>query len=213
MAYTDATVCFRKTAAFVTDPSLATHAIEGNAAAGDAEQYPVTRALSGSADDATFGNNEASVSDILSRDRNSGNDARLAGFWFNGGLNPADIRLDLPASGQWVVHVGLGESTYARANMQLKIFDNATELITIAGSTTSANSFLDATAAQYTQATFFANEVGVSLTFATTIMKLRIGDGTNACYLAFVRVVQGATAAVGARIPIAGAISARSDLA
>lgn len=191
MAWTDAGLNFRKSSTFVANTTLTTHAIDvlDTGGSGDTELYPVSRTLQGSAEQMTFGNNTASVSNITCRDRNSGNDARLAGFWQNVAAQ-ADIRIDLASGpGTYRLHIARGEANYARSNMYLQILDNTTLLDTLDHSTTSANKFVDATGAEFTQLTFFANETAKSYTFATSTLILRLGDNASkVCYIAHIRI-------------------------
>jgi len=157
-------VNFRATAGFVTDPANYTYEISTN------PNYPTT---------SPQGNNIGwTVTNGTTRDRNAGNDPRLAGL---GGGGSADIyEIDLPSAGSYTISLAMGDANYGGSNNKAEVFDDSSSLgVLFSGASTIANSFLDATGVLRTAANWPSQNVGVSKTFSTTKCKIRIGDGVN----------------------------------
>jgi hypothetical protein len=134
------------------------------------------------------------------RDRVAGNDRRLAGSnqVVNNGTQIA-FRVDLPAAGTYQIHLALGDAGSAQSDEYLQIKDNTTVLMTIdkRGAGTAIQQFYDATGALLTNTTWPTSEAPVTLTFASTILRVVIGTPTaagNSSSLAHLRIVQGAGA-------------------
>lgn len=161
---------FRDTLAYVTDG--ANEDMENNSG-GQSENYPWTTAQ---------GNNvgwETVDSNYEQRDRNSGNDRRLAGLGRNintvGGLN-VDYRIDLPAPGNYKVGLASGDASYAHDTL-VDLYDTNSSLGSLAtGSTSGANQFKDATNTEYSAANWVTNQTLVTKTFSTTILRVRLLD-------------------------------------
>lgn len=178
----DLGINFRSTSTYVTDGTNETYCL--------GDTYPVTRG------GATFG--YSAGHEGVGRDRNSGNDRRLAGtnFWPNNGTQ-GQFRLDLPnGAGTYTVHLALGDASYAQGYQYLKITDGngGSTLLTIDDTNgTSANNFDDAGGTNYTAANWPGSEAGVSLTFSGSVLWLLLGSPTaqaNQSTLAHLRVVQ-----------------------
>lgn len=174
---------FRSTLGYVTDGAneFAEYSTGGN--------YPTTSAQ---------GNNvgwEAGSGTVAIRNRNSGNDRRLAGCNFN--TTTSDYRIDLPSTGDKVIRVAFGDANYSRSNQKCEIFDTSSSLGTLfsAASTGAANSFLDAGGTARTAAAWPGSNTSATKTFTTTICRFRVGDGSNDWYVAHVYVEDGAAAA------------------
>lgn len=118
------------------------------------------------------------------RDRSAANDPRLAGIMFT--TSTSTYRIDLPSTGTYSIQVALGDQAYSRANQKLEIFDNVTSKLVLSGATGAANSFIAADNSVYTHANWVtANTVDgggtaqVNVTFASTIARFTLGDGSN----------------------------------
>ncbi len=151
---------FRQTSGYVTDGATDTYVLPTDA-------YPVTR------NGVTFGWNAG----VNSADRNASNDARLAGIHFNSG-GGYEFRVDLPATGDYVVHLGVGDDSGGGTGSQtVDVKDNATTKFSLTSRTYStAHQFYDAGDNARTNVTWPGSEVGVTATFASTTFKLAIGS-------------------------------------
>jgi hypothetical protein len=159
---------FRATTGFVTDGANSTYVIIS-----PLDTYPQTR------NGITFG--YTATVGLDSRDRASGNIPELAGIHFvaNGGTGPSTFRVDLPNTGGWDVRLGCGDASGVQT-IKLEVRDNATAFITISDVTTSgANTFLDATGVERTNANWSANNVAVNRNFVSTILNLLIQEPTT----------------------------------
>ncbi len=179
-------VDFRDTAAFVTDPNASYTAIDGSSFA-----YPIS-----------FGGTtigwESGFVGGNSRDRDAtAYGVRLAGINFTLGAL-ATFRIDLPAPGDYSVQLAVGDEN-GEAFIRAQIFDDVTLLANINGSTLPDAGWIDAnnttfsssqppTVAAANWAT--ANPVNGggtgarTLTFASTIARITIGDGLTPTGLA-----------------------------
>lgn len=152
---------FRATSGYVTDPADHTYEISITA------NYPRTTAQ---------GNNVGweTVSD--SRNRSTSPDARLAGIHRTTGTTVTTYRIDLPATGDYKIRLAAGDYSYS-AGIKVEIFDTTTSLGIIADtSTTASQRFRDATDAEHTAANWPANNASVTKTFASTILRAKVGD-------------------------------------
>ncbi len=161
----DIGVNFRSTSGYVTDGANETYCL------GDI--YPTTRG------GVTFGWISGHATGV-NRDRNSGNDRRLAGFNGTGNSGTqAQFQLDLPASGSWTIHLALGDASYAQGYEYVRIKDGSggSALLTIDDTDgTSANHFDDAGGNDRTAAAWPGSEVGVSVTFSGSTLWLLLGS-------------------------------------
>lgn len=161
----------RANAAFVTDLAPNTYLLGGTSG----DNYPVTR------NGITFGWDVDGATFTQGRDRDSGIDVRFAGTVFSVDVaTPAPVRIDLPSSGGWTIRVALGDATYARTNLHLSLKDDNTEFATVVGDTSGANQYIDATAVNRTSpADWVSNNVALSHTFTSTILRLVLGNGST----------------------------------
>ena len=109
------------------------------------------------------------------RDRSAANDTRLAGVAFINQTIAADVdfRVTLPSAGTYTVHLAMGDATTATTST-VQILDDTTVKLTIGPHATTANQFYDAAATLLTNTTWPVSEVGVPITFATTVFRLRL---------------------------------------
>lgn len=189
---------FRVTSGFVTDGTGDTYEIN------DTLDYPRTTPQGVAV------GWEQSISS--GRDRNSGIDARLAGLALsssstNGGVQ--NFRIDLDASGSHDITVAAGDGSYT-THVKVELFDGTTSLgvLVPAGSTSAGNKFFDATGTEYSAAAWPGSNTAVTKTFAGTICRFRVGDGTNSCAIAHVAVTTAASASGSATGTATGVASA-----
>lgn len=155
---------FRATSGYVADSAGETYCI------GDI--YPTTRG------GITFGWESDPAG--RTRDRNSGNDRRLAGinFWPNNN-SPANnvFRVDLPAAGTYPVKLAVGDASSAQALQYYKIQDGSTVLTTVDDTSgTASNGFDDATGTEYTAANWPGSNTAYSAVMTGTALKILIGE-------------------------------------
>lgn len=151
----------RSTSPFVTD--ISPDEFEGGGTA-----YPRTTAQGNS-----VGYEVGSTSATLqTRNRNSGNDARLAGKHDDGSA-VLKYRFDLPSAGTYNIRFAGGDSNYA-SDVATDLYDNTTLLTTLAsGNTGAANSFFDAANGVLTAANWVTNNRFLSKTFSSTICRFQ----------------------------------------
>ncbi len=182
----DACFNFRSSSGFVTDISPCVYVLKTDTYTGS----PIRGGF-------TFGwVIENTVFDV---DRNNANDPRLAGINYVAGTatawnsNDTYFRVDLPATGTYVVHLAMGDS-FGQSNMNAEIRDTTTDLsFAVSAASTSGNHYLDATGADLTNATWPGSEIGVSKSFGTTQLRLYPGshstsDVTTIAHLRIVRI-------------------------
>lgn len=164
---------FRGSAAFVTDDAPNTY-VQGSETSPN-DNYSVTR------NGITFGWTIDQNVWTQGRDRNAGGDKRFAGCVFSTDVEtPALFRVDLPSAGDWTIRLALGDPSYARSGQYLSVRDDNTEFATISGDTAAANRYLDATGVERTSpADWVTNNVALSRTFSSTILRLVFGDGAT----------------------------------
>lgn len=154
---------FRNTSGYVTDSAGETYCIT--------DSYPTTRG------GITFGWETSETG--RGRDRNSGNDRRLAGinFWPNNN-SPADntFRVDLPAPGTYPVRLAMGDAGSLQELQYFQIKDGSTVLTTIDDTDgTSSNNFDDATGTMYSAANWAASNTAYNAVMTGTALKILIG--------------------------------------
>jgi len=156
---------YRSTSGFVTDganeyPQVAT-----------AIDYPTTTPQGNS-----VGWEVAKLNSIQTRDRNSGNDRRLAGVNFPTGDGIGTVftyRIDLPSAGNYNIAIAAGDPNYS-SPCNWDLYDNVTKLTTLtSGTTSAAQRFKDATNTEYTQATWPGSNTKYAATFASTILRIQ----------------------------------------
>lgn len=163
-------VNFRASGGFVTDGSGETYTAETSPGNGQPELYPTTRAGH------TFGWD--TLANLNVRDRNSGVDRRCAGtHWSQIGLLRT-WRLDLDETGDHAIELSIGDATHA-GGADWQLFDDTTKIIDFGPSllSFSGGQFYDASQTLRTSASdWAANEVAVTKTFASTILKITAGN-------------------------------------
>ncbi len=148
---------FRNTSGYVTDGADETYVL------GNSDPYPTTRA------GWTFGW-EDTISGSINRD--SGNDARLAGINYMT-ASGVRFRVDLPATGDYTVAVAMGDAASAQ-EVSWAWKDDTTNLNDFYdGNTSGGNFFYDATETEYTNSTWPGSQTPVQYTFATTIFRIQ----------------------------------------
>lgn len=174
-------VDFRATSPFVTDPSGDSPEISTGA------DYPhITQ------QGYTVGWEQAPSG---TRDRSAAVDARLAGMHFvNNGGSAANFRIDLPAVGDYRIALAIGDASGANHNT-VELFDDATSLgAVVTNGANAGGQFYDASGVLRTSsADWVTNEVEVAETFASTILRIKVGDpsAAGASCLAHIRVTKG----------------------
>jgi hypothetical protein len=160
---------FRATSGFVTDGTNQTYDLGA--------VYPRSVTI----DSDTFNVGWASDTTANTRDRINSQGANFAGMNFrNNSSGAIKWKIDLPAAGQYTIRLALGEHDNV-CNIFCRIFDNASVLSTVASgvSTNFANGFVDATGvARTSPSDWTTNNASVTLTFASQICFIEIGDPT-----------------------------------
>lgn len=118
----------------------------------------------------------ADITNVQPRDRNSGNDRRIAGFAIT--FATCRFRIDLPSAGNYYIGLGAGDANYA-AVVGFDLYDGASSLGALTtGSTSAAQRFKDATDTEYTNVTWPTTQATVNKTFAGTILRVQpTGNG------------------------------------
>jgi hypothetical protein len=152
---------FRSTSGYVTDGSGETYSL--------GEAYPTTRG------GLTFGWDSDRTS--ASRDRNAGNDRRMAGIIFlsNGFGSVATFRIDLPSTGDWIIRAAFGDATNAQTQY-VSFRDNATTFASFSNVDSNSNEFIDASGVLRTHAAWPGSNASISHTFGSTSFFIDIGD-------------------------------------
>lgn len=150
---------FRGTAGYVTDGTNQTYEIAVNDTNSGA--YPITR------NGVTFG---WDTSTSQGADRSNVIDVRLAGDNHDGASKDGVFRVDLPATGDYLITIADGTKAgySATSPSTLTIKDNTTALITLGPHTIAAGQFYDAADALYDSTSWPGSNTAVRKTFATT---------------------------------------------
>lgn len=152
---------FRATSGYVTDPADHTYEI------GITANYPRTTAQ---------GNNVGWETSSESRNRSTSPDARLAGNHRTTGTTVTTYRMDLPAAGSYSIKLAAGDYSYA-SGIKVELFDSTTSLGVLASTSTTASArFRDATDVEHTAANWPANNNPATKTFASTILRAKVGS-------------------------------------
>lgn len=170
---------FRATVGYVTDPSYAKFI-------GGTEIYPTTSTINGFS--VTYGWDDT----LNQRDRDNTVDARLAGINFNK-AGTQTFRVDLPSTGTYNIFLAIGDAANGSAQTSyVTVVDNATTFINFNPVSTSGTQYADAAGNFWSKTTWAANNVAVSRTFGSTILKLTLSDGGAgaASCLAHLRITQ-----------------------
>jgi hypothetical protein len=184
-------VNFRATSGYVTDGTGETYDLGA--------VYPVTRG------GLTFGW-DADLT-VNARDRNAGNDRRLAGLnqTSNNGTQ-RHWRLDLPSTGTFDIRLAFGDASNAQTIFaELREGSSgAAPFATIGPTGTSSNQFLDATGTALAAATWDDNGgTALSHTFSSTAFFISIADNSgNSTCIAHVSVEDAAAPVVITTLPL-----------
>lgn len=181
---------FRNTLGYVTDGTNQQAVYETAAA------YPITQTIGG--DSVTFGFDSAAS--LQYRNRNAGNDVRLAGMIFTENVE-SYFRVNLPASGDYKVRVAIGDGIYSITNQTILIKDGVggSTLATFTDASIAGNSFLDAGNTERTAANWPGSNTEITVTFTGTVATLYLpanGAGINS-YITSLSLEQVAVAAAG----------------
>ncbi len=177
----DLGIDFRQTAGYVTDPANVTYDLGA--------AYPVTQGGT------TFGWTSPNQTSAA-RNRSATVDPRLAGVnQVYANNQTGRWRLDLPAPGTYVIRVAMGDQGFTHPYQSIRIYDGTTLLTTVtAPNGTGLNQYMDAGGVVRTSdADWAQNEVGISLTFASTNLNIAIGDTTHQSTIAHFRVTSTST--------------------
>jgi hypothetical protein len=171
---------FRNTYGFVTDPTNCSAEIDTSA------DYPhITK------QGITVGWEQAPTSTV---DRSAVIDARLAGCHFVTAPAQSNFRIDLPAAGAYRIALAIGQASSSAGGQTVELFDGASSLgAIVSGGSTAAGQFYDATGTlRTTAALWVSGQQQITQSFATTILRLKVGmsTGVNNATLAHVSVVQ-----------------------
>lgn len=147
------------------------------------------------------------------RDRNAGNDPRLAGVHFNDLVSDVTFRVDLPATGNFKIRLALGDASTGLAGQRILVIDNATTVLDLSYSPSAAQRFIDPTGTEYTDSTWPGSNSQTTLTFATTTFKFTLksdgaGQVTEIAHLEIEQVILGAAQNLPAFIQASGAPTA-----
>ena len=180
---------FRATVGFVTD-------VSPNDFAGLGTTYPHT-----SAQGNTVGW-ESATANLDSRDRTTGNIAQLAGINFqpNSGVLQPIFRINLPSAGSYIIRAAFGDASSSQTQY-IEILDTASLITSLSAVATSGNSFADANGTVWAAAAWPSLNTTLTATFATTICRIRIGNGgggTNSSTLAYFYIESAAVAGLTA---------------
>ena len=167
---------FRATAAYVTDPA---NEPEISAAA----NYPRTPTVGNS----TGVGWEQAISGRLNRSTSV--DPRLAGIAYSGTGATVNYRIDLPAPGDYSITLAIGDAAAAQRNT-VELFDNAASLGVVCNEvTTLGGQFVDASGVTRSSASdWVANNVRITKTFTSTILRVRLTHPTNGANTAIAHV-------------------------
>ena len=168
-------VDFRDTSGHATDVGTNTYFLGTNDTGAGA--YPISRG------GINIGSSDGLALTVLD---NAGTDPRFAGVIYTGPGQSKAFKIELPTTGTYNVRLAIGESDNGFPTHQVIILDNSTTKATITGGTSAAHHFLDATGVERTsESDWIANNVSLSVTFASTTMILRLGssDYTTVAYV------------------------------
>lgn len=175
---------FRATTAYVTDSGDDSgEAPDGVFSYYTAANYPRTTAQGNNCGwETVYG------SDNDSRNRNTAG-GRLAGHQFvSGGRTEPRWRLDLPSAGDYNIRLAIGDYNYSGTRGNTVIQDGTTDVLSVTGTTTAGQRWIDATGVERTSVSDWNNNNAASLeTFASTILRFRLdtvsGAAANIAYL------------------------------
>lgn len=176
---------FRSTSGFVTDganDSVETSTSNTTNAAVDSASYPRT-----SAQGNNVGYETGSFNVLITRDRSTSVDPRLAGLHGTNNGPVMTYRIDMPTAGYKAVRLAVGDNNYS-FNVTppgLELFDGTTRLRTLESLPTNAAAhWMDATMAERTSsADWVSNNASITERFLTTILRVNITHPAGIAYL------------------------------
>lgn len=117
------------------------------------------------------------------RDRNSGNDRRLAGIVFSPSGTVTTITVTLPdGTGDYEFGIALGDGTTYWTDARIELLDDTTSFATIGGDTgggtNTNNQFFDATDTLYSAANWPTSQALITRTMTTTSLVLKLGHAS-----------------------------------
>jgi hypothetical protein len=170
---------FRASSGYVTDGSGETYCLTNGAN----DLYPTTRG------GLTFGG--VTNFEWDSRDRNSGNDRRLAGMLFVA-ASGKQWKLDLPdGAGEYTIRIAVGDPDGGGGGTYTAIIkDGTTTLLTVTG-TPGGNEFLDASSTVRTAAAWPGSNTTANITFSGTVLTLESGAACRIAHIAVEKVTGG----------------------
>jgi hypothetical protein len=170
---------FRLAGSAITDPNACQIVIPTNL-------YPVT---SGGV---TFGWAAANQQGVT---RSTTADPRICGMNRNLASNTATFRVDLPATGNYVIRLAWGDIGSGPSNVTLAILDNTTPVLSYGPQTLTLAHFRDANNTDWSQAAWPGSNTSITLTFASTILKLQVAGMpvANQSPVAHLRVTKAVT--------------------
>jgi uncharacterized membrane protein len=157
---------FRATAGYVTDPAGATYVLASTS-------YPTT------ANGVTFGWTNTAL--VQARDRSTSIDPRLAGINYATNGSPATFYVDLPSAGTYNVSLAMGDGGYPQCwtQCQMKFLDGSTVLATVSAGYTAPGYFYDATAHNWSAATWPSSNLSLPLTLTGSRLTIVVGSNNN----------------------------------
>lgn len=181
-AWTEIGLNFRATSGYVTDEANQTYVL--------GDTYPTTRG------GVTFGFDSALVDGT--RDRSTSVDVRLAGINQSPTDSVRNFRVDLSATGDYVICIAAGDAVFSQSNLYLEVLDDSTSKFTLGCSGSNClvgGNFFDASDTERTAAAWPAGQTCVAATFATTTFKLKLGTGSGSTLgtVAHLQIYSGST--------------------
>jgi hypothetical protein len=147
---------------------------------------------------------ETCVSGMDARDRSTSIDERLAGLQFTNSQNTSCVwRADLPATGTFNIRAAFGDENFGAPYAYVEYFDTNTSLANPVNDADGTNNdeFYDATGVlRVGNATWVSSNAAKSLTFSTTLFRIKLQPGTSvagATRICHVRITSSGAAATG----------------
>lgn len=112
-------------------------------------------------------------------DRNSSNNAKLAGIHYAFAGTNLRYRIDLPSTGSYDIRIASGDAGDAN-EAHVTVKDTTTTLFTIEDSSNAANEFVDAADVKYTAANWVTSNSAVNVTMASTILRFHLSPSSAA---------------------------------
>ncbi len=168
---------FRQSSGYVTDPANCYGEISTTA------NYPTTP-TAGSSTGVGW-----ETSGVVTRDRDSADDPRLAGVHAYPNGSTGTYRIDLPAAGTYVITLAIGDAGTNWSGETVELFDGATSLGKIVNAATiNDQNFYDASGNEWSAAAWPGSNVTISKVFATTILRLTLTNTVAGNYTTLAHV-------------------------